>query len=382
MVAFCSFFQQVLGLFPRGEFAQLVREFGTERHARGFSSWDQFVSMLFCHLGRAQSLREICDGLQSIEGKARHLGIEAPKRSTLAYANEHRSWELFEAVFHRLFERIRSDVMPRHKFRFKNALLSMDATLIELCANTFDWAQYKQQKGAVKLHMLLDHAGHLPVFCRITEGRVHEIQVARTLEFAPGTIVVFDRAYVDYDWYRAMCQRKVWFVTRPKSNINATLLTEQPVTSTEVLNDQVILLEKHMTYGFDPLRLRRIVVDAADGPFEILTNNFRLAASTIAEIYRQRWQIETFFKAIKQNLRVKTFVGTSANALKTQIWTALIAILLLKYLQLRARCGWSLSRLVALIRLHLFTYRDLWSWLDNPFVSRDLPSPQLPFQFG
>lgn len=382
MVAFCSFFQQLLEFFPRGEFAELVRESGAERHARGFTSWDQFVSMLFCHLGRAQSLREICDGLQSIEGKARHLGIEAPKRSTLAYANEHRAWELFEAVFHRLFERIRSDLMPRHKFRFKNPLLSMDATIIELCADTFDWARYKQQKGAVKLHMLLDHAGHLPVFCRITEGNVHEIQVARTLEFEAGTIVVFDRGYVDYDWYRTMSQRKVWFVTRPKCNINSTVLAEQPVTGAVVLNDQVILLEKHSTYGFEPLRLRRIVVDGDDEPFEILTNNFRLAASTIAEIYRQRWQIELFFKAIKQNLRIKTFVGTSANALKIQIWTALIAILLLKYLQFRARCGWSLSRLVALIRLHLFTYRNLWTWLDNPFESREELSPQLLIQFG
>jgi hypothetical protein len=372
----------MLELFPRGEFSNYVSEYSAERHARGFSSWDQFVSMLFCHLGRAQSLREICDGLQSIEGKARHLGIEAPKRSTLAYANEHRPWAMYEAVFQGLLGRIRNELMPRHKFKFKNPLFSIDATIIELCANTFDWARYKQQKGAVKLHMVLDHAGHLPAFCTITEGAVHEIQVARTLEFAPGTIVAFDRGYVDYDWYRAMSHRKVWFVTRPKSNINYTVFADRPVTSDSILSDQVILLEKHATYGFQPLRLRRIVVAAEDGPFEILTNNERLCADTIAAIYRQRWQIENFFKAIKQNLRIKTFVGTSSNALKIQIWTALIAILILKYLQLRARCGWSLSRLVALIRLHLFTYRNLWTWIDDPFVTPDNPSSQLAFEFG
>lgn len=382
MVAFCSFFQQMLELFPRGEFSRLVEEHSAERHARGFSCWDQFVSMLFCHLGRAQSLREICDGLQSIEGKARHLGIEAPKRSTLAYANGHRPWALYEALFHGLLGRIRNELLPRHKFKFKNPLFSIDATIIELCANTFDWARYKQQKGAVKLHMVLDHAGHLPAFCRITEGAVHEIQVARTLEFAPGTIVVFDRGYVDYDWYRTMSQRKVWFVTRPKSNINYTVDADRPLTGDGILSDQVIQLEKHATYGFEPLRLRRVVVDAEDGPFEILTNNHRLAANTIAAIYRQRWQIENFFKAIKQNLRIKTFVGTSANALNIQIWTALIAILILKFLQLRARCGWSLSRLVALIRLHLFTYRNLWTWIDDPFVIRGDPSSQLAFEFG
>jgi hypothetical protein len=378
---FCSFFQQMLTLFPRGEFDQIVRERGGERHARGFTCWEQFISMLFCQLGRAQSLREICDGLRSIEGKARHLGIEAPKRSTLSYANEHRPWQMYEDLFHRLLGRVRSQLAPQHKFRFKNRLLSMDGTIIELCANSFDWAHYKQSKGAVKLHMVLDHAGHLPAFCRITEGSVHEIQVARTLEFAPGTIVVFDRGYVDYEWFRQMTNRKVWFVTRLRDNINFTVVKERSVSG-KVLADQIIALEKHRTYGFTPVTLRRVVIATDDGEFEVFTNNTTLAAATIAEIYRQRWQIELFFKAIKQNLRIKTFVGTSANALKIQVWTALIAILLLKYLQLRARCGWSLSRLVALIRMHLFTYRDLWSWLDDPLATTSEISPQFSLQFG
>lgn len=382
MVAFSSFFQQMLRFFPRNEFDALVRKHGAERHARGFSSWEHLVSMLFCQLGRAQSLREICDGLGSIEGKARHLGIEAPKRSTLAYANEHRPWELFEAVFHGLLNRIQTDINPGHKFRFKNRLLSMDGTIIELCASSFDWAHYKRLKGAVKLHMILDHAGHLPAFCRITEGNVHEIQVARTLEFAPGTIVVFDRGYVDYEWFRSMSQQKVWFVTRLRDNVNYSVLEQRAFSGTLVCSDEVILLEKHRTYGFEPVRLRRVVVAAEDGDFEIFTNNFTLAASTIGEIYRQRWQIENFFRAIKQNLRIKTFVGTSANALKIQIWSALIAILILKYLQLKARCGWSLSRLVALIRMHLFTYRELWSWLDDPFRPPEDTSPQMALELG
>ena len=382
MVAFSSFFQQMLRFFPRAEFDAIVKEHRAERHARGFTSWEQFVSMLFCQLGRAQSLREICDGLRSIEGKARHLGIEAPKRSTLAYANEHRPWEMFESVFHGLLSRIQADITPRHKFRFKNRLLSMDGTIIELCASSFDWAHYKRLKGAVKLHMILDHAGCLPVFCRITEWNVHEIQIARTLEFAPGTIVVFDRGYVDYEWFRSMSQRKVWFVTRLRENINYSVVERRSVSGAVVRSDEVIMLEKHRTYGFEPLRLRRVVVADEEGEFEIFTNNFTLAASTIGEIYRQRWQIENFFRAIKQNLRIKTFVGTSANALKIQIWSALIAILILKYLQMKARCGWSLSRLVALIRMHLFTYRELWSWLDNPFQPPEDPTHQMNLQFG
>lgn len=382
MVAFSSFFQQMLSLFPRTEFEGVVKEHQAERHARGFSSWEQFVSMLFCQLGRAQSLREICDGLRSIEGKARHLGIEAPKRSTLAYANQHRPWEMFETLFHILLGRVRAEIGPRHKFRFKNRLLSMDGTVVELCASSFDWAHYKRLKGAVKLHMILDHAGHLPAFCRITEGNVHEIQVARTVDFTPGTIVVFDRGYVDYEWFRSLSRQKVWFVTRLRDNISYSVVEQRPVTGAVVRLDEVILLEKHRRYGFEPVRLRRVVVAGEDGEFEIFTNNFTLAASTIGEIYRQRWQIENFFRAIKQNLRIKTFVGTSANALKIQIWSALIALLILKFLQLRARCGWSLSRLVALIRMHLFTYRELWAWLDDPFQVPPLTTAQMPLRFG
>ena len=382
MATFSSFFQQMLSLFPRSEFEAVVREHQAERHARGFSSWDQFVSMLFCQLGRAQSLREICDGLRSIEGKARHLGIEAPKRSTLAYANEHRPWQMFEALFHTLLNRVRAEIGPRHKFRFKNRLLSMDGTIIELCASSFDWAHYKRRKGAVKLHMILDHAGHLPAFCRITEGNVHEIQVARTLEFTPGTVVVFDRGYVDYEWFRSLSSQRVWFVTRLRDNISYTLVEQRSVSGTTVRSDEVILLEKHRRYGFEPVRLRRVVVAGEEGEFEIFTNNFTLAASTVGEIYRQRWQIENFFRAIKQNLRIKTFVGTSANALKTQIWSALIALLILKFLQLRARCAWSLSRLVALIRMHLFTYRELWTWLDDPFHIPRPTTEQMALQLG
>lgn len=384
MATFCSVFQQILKLFPRSEFGEVVRRHQAERHARGFSSWQQFVAMLFCQLGRAQSLREICDGLRSIDGKLRHLGIDFPKRSTLAYANEHRPWQVFESIFHRLLGTIRADVLPTHRFRFRNPLVSLDSTIIELCIEVFDWARYKQQKGAIKLHMLLDHAGHLPMFCDLTDGSVHDIQVARRLRLPAGTIMVFDRGYVDYEWFRELTRRGVWFVTRLRRNVNFVVAESRRVSG-NIRLDQIIELHKHRTYGFAPLRLRRVVavVDQDGTAMEFFTNNDRLAARTIAAIYKQRWQIETFFKAIKQNLRIKSFVGTSANAVATQVWTALIAILILKYLQLKARRGWSLSHLTALLRLHLFSYRDLWAWLDDPFPSAaDDPAGQIVFEFG
>jgi hypothetical protein len=384
VTTFCSVFQQILQLFPRSEFEALVAEYGAERHARGFSSWDQFVGMLFCQLGRAQSLREICDGLASMEGKVRHLGIDAPKRSTLAYANEHRPWQLFQAVFGRLLDRLRGSTELHHRFRFKNPLISMDGSVVDLCLSAFDWAHYKRQKGAVKLHMLLDHAGLLPMYCLITDGKVHEINIARGLRFTPGTIVVFDRGYVDYEWFRRLSAQKVWFVTRLRDNARYTVVEQRPITRSHVLADQIITLQKHPRYKFEPLRLRRIVVQLDDDTtMEFFTNNFHLAAATIAEIYHDRWEIESFFRVIKQNLKIKTFVGTTANAVRTQIWSALIAILVLKYLQLTTRRNWSMSHLVALLRMHLFAYRDLWSWLEDPF---HLPTPESPpqliLQFG
>jgi hypothetical protein len=366
----------MLQLFSRAEFEHAVRKHKAERHARGFACWGQFVAMLFCQLAGAQSLREICGGLAASEGKLRHLGLpDAPRRSTLAYANEHRPWQLYQSVFYQLLARCRSVAGP-HGFRFKNKLLSLDATLIELCATIFDWAQYRRTKGAVKLHLLLDHQGLLPSYAVVTEGRVHESRIARTLRFEPGTIVVFDRGYNDYAWFDALDQDGVFFVTRIKENTDYGVLERRLVPERGgVKRDEIIFLYKVARTGQRDLFLRRIEFwdEEHQRTLVFLTNHRNFAASTIARIYKSRWQIELFFKALKQNLRIKTFVGTSPNALETQIWTALIALLLLKYLQLRSRFGWSLSNLAALLRQQLFVYRDLWLWIDEPFQ----PPPML-----
>ena len=366
----------MLPLFSRAEFEHAVREHKAERHARGFTCWGQFVAMLFCQLAGAQSLREICGGLAASEGKLRHLGLpDAPRRSTLAYANEHRPWQLYQSVFYQLLARCRSVAGP-HGFRFKNKLLSLDATPIELCATIFDWAQYRRTKGAVKLHLLLDHQGLLPSYAVVTEGRVHESRIARTLRFEPGTIVVFDRGYNDYAWFDALDQDGVLFVTRMKENTDYGVLERRPVPERGgVERDEIIFLYKVARTGQRDLFLRRIEVwdEEHQHTLVFLTNHRRFAASTIAQIYKSRWQIELFFKALKQNLRIKTFVGTSENALQIQIWTALNAKLVLKYLQLRSRFAWSLSNLAALLRQQLFVYRDLWLCIDQPFQ----PPPML-----
>jgi hypothetical protein len=386
----CSIFSQILQLIPRDKFEAAVEKHQAERHARGFSSWGQLVAMLFCQLAQAKSLREITEGLQASEGKLRHLGLpEAPARSTLAYANSHRPWQLFETVFQGLL----ADCQKRlgvakagAKLGLPGKLLSLDATVIDLCAAVFDWAQFRTTKGAVKLHLLLDHDGYLPSYAVITEGKVHEIQVARQLKLQRGTMLVFDRGYSDYAWFQQLSEEGVHFVTRLKDNATYLVVERRPRSGEGVLADEIIVLEKQARTNADTapfLRRVRYLDEATQRELVFLTNHLELPASTIAAVYQERWQIELLFKALKQNLRVKTFVGTTANALKTQIWTALIALLAVKFLQLQAKFPWSLSRLIALLRQQLFVYRDLWLWLESPFeppltLTAD-DSPQLPF---
>ena len=376
MRKFNSMFSQLLSLFPRAEFEKAVRAHRADRAAKGFDCWTQFVAMLFCQLGRAHSLREICGGLASVEGKLNHLGVgDAPKRSTLSYANAHRPWQLFEEVFMQLLGRCQGIASPK-PFRFKNKLYSLDATVIDLCLEIFDWAKFRRAKGAIKLHLLLDHDGCLPCFGVITEGKTHEIRVARTLDWPKGSIVAIDRGYMDYAFLDSLTERDIFFVTRLKGNAAPTTEAVLSAPKGNILSDEMINLPGSGANKREFRLLRRVVVWDPVGRREIvlLTNNMKLAASTIAAIYKQRWQIELFFKAIKQNLKIKTFVGTSANAVHIQIWTALIAILLLKYLQMRSRLGWSLSNLVALLRLNLFVHRDLWAWINEPYA----PPPDTP----
>ena len=387
MKASCSMFSQILKLIPRTDFERMVRETGAEYRSKGLSSWSQFVGMLFCQLGRAHSLREIEGGLKSCEGKLAHLGIEAPARSSLSYANGHRPWELFETVFYGLFETVAAKAVGKKKFRFKNKLVSIDSTVIDLCLSMYDWAKFRRTKGAVKLHLVLDHDGYLPCFGIITDGKVADVKAAHQMHLAPDTIVVDDRGYNDYRLFAKWTDAGVYFVTRMKDNTLFEVVEEHPAPQhRNIIKDQTIRLTGIGAQEKCPHLLRRVEAIREDtgGTLVFITNHHGLGASTIAAIYKDRWQIELFFKAIKQNLKIKTFVGTSANAVKTQIWTALISMLLLRYLQLSSRFGWSLANLVALLRMNLFTHRDLMAWLDEPFATPPDPldNPQTAMVFA
>ena len=383
MIRRASLFSQLVALFRRQQFYGLVIEHGAERYSKGFSSWDHFVAMLFCQLAQAKSLREICGGLACTMGKLRHLGMkDAPKKSTLSYANAHRPWQMFRDLFYETLKTCKMSAPKNHKFRFKNKLLSLDSTTIALCLTLFPWAEFRRTKGAVKLHLLLDHDGYFPTYAYVSNGKKHDVTIARKISLPPGSIVAMDRGYNDYKLFASWTENGIYFVTRMKDNADYTVVEWRTIPITgDVLSDQLIRFNGYYAQKNCPHILRRVVVWDKENEREIvlLTNHLKFGANTIAAIYKDRWQIELFFKALKQNLKVKTFVGTTENALYIQIWTALIAMLLIKYLQFKSKFGWALSNLVAFLRWNLFTYRDLWEWIDNPFEI--LPIKPQPVQY-
>jgi len=385
MVRCASLFSQLIAVFNRNQFYGLVIKHKSERYSKGFNSWDHFVAMLFCQLAQAKSLREICGGLACCMGKLRHLGMKiAPNKSTLSYANAHRPWQMYRDLFYQTLE-ICKKASPgkKNKFRFKNRLLSLDSSTISLCLSMFPWAKFRRTKGAIKLHLLLDHDGYLPTYAYISNGKKHDVTVARKVPLSPGSIVAMDRGYNDYKLFAHWTSNGIFFVTMLKENADYSVLKNLKLPKNRnILSDQLICFNGQKAKKDCPYTLRRVVVWDKEEEREIvlLTNHLEFGATTISAIYKDRWEIEIFFRALKQNLKVKTFVGTTENALYIQIWTALIAMLLIKYLQFKSKFGWSLSNLVAFLRWNLFTYRDLWEWINNPFDVLPLvpESVQLP----
>jgi len=378
---------QMLKMFSRYEFQEAVLETGAEYHARGFTSWNHFVAMLFGQLSGQDSLRGIEAGLATQAKTLYHLGIRQTHRSTLAYANEHRTHELFKKTFFRMLSKCQ-EIAPKHKFRFKNPLYTIDATIIDLCLSLYDWAKFRTTKGAVKLHVKLSHAGYLPTFMVVTTGKVHETKIAPSIPLDKGDVAIFDRVYLDFAWYKSLDDKGVFFVTRTKRNAQYQITDCKDVSSFKyILSDQVSELRGFYSRQKYPSKLRRVRSKDPDTGkvITILTNNFAWSANTIAKIYKERWQIELFFKSLKQQLKVKSFVGTSKNALLSQLWIALTAYLLLSYLKFKSKFGWSLYTLCSILPVNLFARRNLWDWFSAPFHERSKASPetsqQLQFSF-
>ena len=380
-----TIFGQMLQMFSRFEFQKAVKETNTEYHARGFRSWNHFVAMLFGQLSGQDSLRGIEAGLATQAKSLYHLGVKPVHRSTLSYANEHRSHELFKKTFEWMLSKCQPWA-PKHKFRFKNPLYSIDATVIDLCLSLFDWATFRTTKGAVKLHVKLNHAGYLPTFVVVTPGKVHEQKIVPSIPLEKGDVAVFDRGFTNYGWYASLCEKGTYFVTRLKKNADYRVIERRDTSQYKnISSDQIIEFKGVSTSKKMPYQLRRIrSKDPETGKYIILlTNQLQWSANTIAQVYKDRWQIELFLKNLKQLLKVKSFVGTSQNALLSQLWIALIAYLLLSYLKFRSKFGWSLYTLCSILPTNLFSRRNLWDWLNAPFHSHSLSPPDiLQLEFG
>jgi putative transposase len=370
---------QLLKLVPRHDFQSLAKQHHQGQALRKISRWDQFVSLAMAQLSGRQSLRDIEANMNAQTGGHYHLGVRRIAKSSLARVNENQPYTLYEALFEKLVSRCKS-CSPQHKFRFRNPLYSLDSSLIELSLAIFPWADHNRSKAAMKLHVGLDHRGHFPAFATITDGVRHDVPVGREFDFPKGSIVVIDKGYTDYGWYKQLTDKGIFFVTRQRTNAKYRLVERRTANRAQgVTSDQVIELIGLQFKDKSLPRLRRIGYRDADTGkhYVYLTNHFELSAKTIANIYKDRWQVELFFKAIKQNLKIHAFVGNSRNAVLTQIWIALCTFLMLSYLKFLSKTGWSEQRILRLLQANLFSKKDLMALIrPSPPASRNAP-PQM-----
>lgn len=369
-----TLFSQIISKLDRSKFNKLVLANGSDKHNKGYTSWTHLVSMLFCQFAKSQSVRDISNGLRSATGNLNHLGIQkAPSKSSVSYQNKHRDFNIFKSYYFILLESLGQQAgFKQVKFRIKSKIFLLDATTISLCLSLFDWAKYKTAKGAVKLHTLLDYDGNLPAYVNITNGKTADNKGAYDVPLHKGSVIVADRFYNDFALLNVWDSNGVFFVIRHKENLQYTTVKENILPENRhknILIDEIIELKTTKSKDSYPKNLRRVAVwdDRNEQTIEIITNQMSWTANTISELYKSRWQIEIFFREIKQNLHIKSFIGTTENAVMIQIWTALITILILKALKAMAKYGWQLSNLIAFIRLNLFVKINLQNWLDRPF---------------
>lgn len=360
-------FQQLLKPLSRHEFEGLAKQHHVGQKLRAASRWDQFIGMAMSQLSGRQSLRDIQSNLEAQQHKLYHLGAKPIARTTLARLNEKQPAELYEALFHKLLGRCKKQP-GKHKFRFKNPLYSLDASALDLSMKLFPWAAHRDDTANVKLSVGVNHATDIPEFVALSDGNENDMVAGRKFSFPKGSIVAFDKGYVDYEWFGNLTKQGVSFVTRLRSKAVYRVLERRPVvTQSSVTSDQVIELSSAHAIKRGAPRLRRVGYRDRDTGkhYEFLTNNFTLAATTIAGIYKDRWKVELFFKAIKQNLKIKAFVGTSKNAVLTQVWIALIVYLLVAFARYSAKEGWTVQRMLRVLQLNLFERKAL-AQIFNP----------------
>ena len=372
-------FHQLLKPLSRHEFEAEARRHHVGQKLRSASRWDQFVGMAMSQLSGRQSLRDIQSNLESQQHKLYHVGAKPIARSTLARLNEQQPAALYESVFNRLLARC-TGLPGKHKFHFRNPLYSLDASAIDLSLKVFPWAAHRDDTATVKLSVGLNHGTQVPEFVAISEGQENDMVQGRQFVFPKGSVVAFDKGYVDYQWFKSLTDQGVFFVTRLRAKAVYAVKERRSINrEAGICSDQIIQLNSAHAVKRGAPALRRIGYrDPQTGKFyQFLTNQFGWSAATIAAIYKDRWQIELFFKAIKQNLKIKAFIGTSRNAVLTQIWIAMITYLLLTIARHSARTGWTVQRILRVIQLNLFERRSLREILDPDPPGHKKSEPQL-----
>jgi hypothetical protein len=361
-----TIFGQILDYIPRSDFQKLVKEHDSDKGNKGFSTWAHFATMLFAQVSGQNGLRSIENGINHQSTALYHLGIpKLVKRSTISYSNKNREADFFEQLFYTVLQKVQKQ-KQNHGFRFKNPLYSIDATTIDLCLKLFPWADFREKKAGIKITVKLDHRGKIPCFAVISTAKEHESQHLKKIPLQPGDVAAIDRGFTNYSYFASLCNKKISFITRMKSNAIFSVVKENPLpASGTILSDEVILLTGYKAKKECPFPLRRIVSEDPETKKQItiLTNNLFWAASTIAAVYKDRWQIELFFKAMKQNLKIKRFYGTSKNAVLIQIWIALIAYLLFSLIKFATKSEYSFSLFISVISTILFQRRLLFEWL-------------------
>jgi hypothetical protein len=356
---------QFLKLLPRYEFQRIANKYKGDYRSKHFKCWDQLACMIFAQIRQESSLRDIDRALNSHAAKLYHIGIQQCPKSTLADANERRDYRIYEEFAKAMMQRARRAYANTElAIDVDNAVYALDASIIDLTLSLFPWAKFRKAKGAIKLHAMVDLRGNIPAFLTITDGKIHDVKAAPQVPIEPDGIYVVDRGYVDFSWLWSIQQADAFFVTRLKTSIKWTRVISHPVDKSLGLRcDQEILLSTKRLQGLYPIRLRRVSFrdETQERTLVFLTNNFALPAETIAALYKARWEIELFFKWIKQNLRVKAFYGTSSNAVKTQIWIAMIVYLMLAILRERYHLEQSLSQLLHFLEVNLFEQKPLIS---------------------
>ena len=345
-----SLFSQLLGIVNRSVVSSAVRKYDTDKYNKGINTWTHFVSMLFMQLAGVTSLRDISNGLRSATGNLNHLGVtKSPCKSSLSYINKHRDYRVFMDTYFGLLDQLEPSLARRRKYanRLKRKIFIMDASIIPLCLSLFNWARFRTKKGALKIHAVLDYDTGLPHYAVMSDGKTHDVKQAHTTVFPSESVLVVDRAYVDYEWLFNLDSTRVFFVTRLKSNADIQIVKQFLVDDKHkhIISDQTIRLTGFYTSKKYPKPLRIVKVYNAENDqyLTLLTNNLSWTADTISQLYKARWDVEVFFKHLKQLFRVKTFVRTSANAVRIQMWCAMIAILLITYLKIKAKFKWHLA---------------------------------------